>query len=481
MSKNDSENSTPLEEQPEVAQELSQVATSPKQNMLILIGISAVFVYLCFYLFWGASDEVKKDEPLPVPKEFSKPAEVSEDSSIPAIPTLPAPPKLEDPVPPPPPAAISEAKPVSLADSGLPSLAEKQEPVALPSANSIAPALPFGGSSNEETKKRSEAKRKSSIILVGGAPPAKSPEQIEQEADFKFRGDMHLILGKGKIIDAIVESAINSDFGGEIRAIINRDVYSEWGKNILIPKGSRIYGTYKTGVSGAYGRVTIDWTRIDLNSGYVLNLSGTAQDSLGRNGVQGRVDNKIKEQITNSVLKSAFNVVLAQTIDSLVKPQTNSQAAADQTATATNIRNIATTIFAEPIKSDAQKRAEICSSTQSAIQDKTSTAFTTVQNACNTLNTQTGSTDAQKLQSLISTVNSAADSLLVVTNSKVQESKAQDAAKKAYNEIGDSVKKIIETQEFKPTITIDQGTLIKIYVNKDYKFPKAAIKQRLSQ
>ena len=43
---------------------------------------------------------------------------------------------------------------------------------------------------------------------------------------------MNLVLGRGKILDAIIETAINTDFGGEIRAIISRDIYSEWGKNI---------------------------------------------------------------------------------------------------------------------------------------------------------------------------------------------------------------------------------------------------------
>lgn len=480
MSKNDFDNSQPSEELPEVAQELSQVATNPKQSMVILVGIGLVFIYLIFNLFWSSGSDEKKEEALPVPKDVAKPIEASDDSAIPPIPTLPEPPKLEDPTPPPPPPATIVA-PVPLVEESLPSLpTAEQSAVPLP-PNSTALALPFGGSNNEEAKKRLEAKRKSSIVLVGGAPPAKTPEQIEQEADFKFRGDMSLVLGRGKIIDAIVESAINTDFGGEIRAIINRDIYSEWGKNILIPKGSRVYGSYTTGVSGAYGRVTIDWTHLDLSNGYIVNLSGSAQDGLGRKGIQGRVDNKVKEQITNTVLKSAFNVVLAQTIDSLVKPQTSTQAAADQTATASNIRNTAAVIMTDSTNPSAQKRINMCGSVLNAISDKTSTAFTNIQTACNTLATQTGATDDQKLQSLFSTINSAADSLLVVTNSTVQESKAQEAAKTAYTDIAESVKKIIETQEFKPTITIDQGTLIKIYVNKDYKFPKAAVMPKASQ
>ena len=36
---------------------------------------------------------------------------------------------------------------------------------------------------------------------------------------------------------------------------------------------------------------------------------------------------------------------------------------------------------------------------------------------------------------------------------------------------------MVTQQEFKPTTTIDQGTLVKIYVNRDYKFPKAALKR----
>lgn len=41
---------------------------------------------------------------------------------------------------------------------------------------------------------------------------------------------MNLVLGCGKMLDTVIETAINTDFGGEIRAIITRDIYSEWGK-----------------------------------------------------------------------------------------------------------------------------------------------------------------------------------------------------------------------------------------------------------
>ena len=92
--------------------------------------------------------------------------------------------------------------------------------------------------------------RKSSIVLIAGVLPKKTAEQIEEEANFQNRGNMEFVLGRGKIIDAVLETGINTDFGGEVRAVIGRDVFSESGKMILIPKGSRVFGTYSIGITG---------------------------------------------------------------------------------------------------------------------------------------------------------------------------------------------------------------------------------------
>ena len=80
-----------------------------------------------------------------------------------------------------------------------------------------------------------------------------------------------------------------------------------------------------------------------------------------------------------------------------------------------------------------------------------------------------------KLTSLMAAITTASNSLLSNSTTNVQETQAQNASKEAFTDISDTVKTIVEEQEFKPTITIDQGTPVKIYVNKDYKFPKAAI------
>lgn len=460
-------------ELPEVEQELSQVATNPKQSMMILVGIVCVFIYIFYNFFISSDDSDAPKDNTPAPTEVAKPVQVAVDSDIPTIPTLPSPPKLEDPTPPPPPPTDTEALPT--ADSSLPALPTDSEVLPTPDPSTVPstePSLPFGKVQTEDSNKELQRKRKSAIFLVAGTPPEKTPEEIQQEADFSHRGDMNLILGRGKMLDAIIETAVNTDFGGEIRAIIKRDVYSEWGRNILIPKGSRVFGNYATGVEGAYGRISIEWTRIDLANGYTLNLSGTGADALGRKGNQGRVDNKFRERLSNSVMRSMLNIALANALDTIVKPQTSTQAVANQNVQATNIQNTANATFTQPGLTDQQKRAQICANVLAAITDKTSTAFTQINTACTT---PTGTTDADKLTSLMSAITTAANSLLSNSTTNVQETQAQGASKEAFTDISDTIKTLVEEQDFKPTITIDQGTPVKIYVNKDYKFPKAAI------
>jgi type IV secretion system protein VirB10 len=474
-------NATGNVDAPEVEQEFSKVATNPKQSIMILVGIGAVFLYLFFNLFFAHNNTEPKKEPTPVPDEVAKPIPVGSDTDIPSIPTLPSPPKLEDPTPPPPPptdetlSSPDQAAPVNDKNTPLELPANVDAPFANNTNNTDNVAPPFyNNPQTDDSQKKLEDKRKSAIVLVSSEAPAKTASEIQQETDFTYRGDSTLLLGRGKMLDAIIETAINTDFGGEIRAVITRDVYSEQGKNILIPKGSRVFGNYAVGTDGVYGRIAITWTRVDLANGYVLNLSGTGMDSLGRSGAQGRIDNKFKERFTNTVLRSAFNITLARALDSLVAPVSSTAAVSATTQAATNVKNITTAILLDTTTypSDTTKVTAICAQTLAAITDQTSSLYTTINTACNT----TYADDTAKLAAVTAAVNSASDTAVQTATASTQETKAQAATTQAYSDISDTVKTLIEEQEFTPTITIDQGTPIKIYVNKDYVFPKEALR-----
>ncbi|MFV9929976.1 MAG: TrbI/VirB10 family protein [Rickettsia endosymbiont of Haemaphysalis japonica] len=456
---------------PEVQRELSKVSVSFNKSIAIVVVICGIFIYIFYTLFFGTEkEEIPETQ---IPSNIVKPV-TEVDDNIPEIPKLPDPPKLETPTAPPPlpppvvkvPPALPPTSPVEENKDKTLSL----PPVSLPSTSGTLVE-------SDAEKQRREAKRKSAIVLIGGVEPKKTPEQITAEATFKDRGDMSLVLGRGKLIDAVLETAINSDLGGEIRAIISRDVFSEKDKVILIPKGSKIFGKYATSTSsGSYGRVSIIWDRIDLTNGYTIEFDSPAVDNLGRPGLQGRVDNKYKEQFANAVLQSGFNIGLAKVLDKLVPPAIDSQAAATNSATATQWLNTAQTIASNTAMDANTRIVTICTNILAAITNKTSTAYTTMTQACTTAQTASSANTAeQRLQTLVQAVNKAASSLLTTTSIASTPTQAQQASTQTFTDVTNVVQNMITQQQFKPTTMVNQGTPVRIYVNKDYKFPKAIL------
>ncbi len=120
--------------------------------------------------------------------------------------------------------------------------------------------------------------------------------------------DLTRVILQGKVISAVLETAVDTDLASTVRAVITRDVYAEEGKNILIPRGSRVIGTYSTAVTSGQTRVTINWNRIIRVDGMSLNIASIGADRLGRAGVQGDLDNRYVQQLANSFLSSVLSV-----------------------------------------------------------------------------------------------------------------------------------------------------------------------------
>ena len=184
--------------------------------------------------------------------------------------------------------------------------------------------------------------------------------------------------------------------------------------------------------------------------------------------------------MANAILTSAFNIGFANALDKIVTPPINSQAAATNTAAATNMQAAAQGQYTGVPTSVAAENLEIsniCSAVQNAIPDKTSTAYTSVVQACITANNQIGSTLGQRVATLMSAINGAATGLVSAAATSVTPTQAQAASKQAFTDVTNTVKDMMSQQKFQPTITMDQGTPIRIYVNKDYKFPKAVLQK----
>lgn len=102
-------------------------------------------------------------------------------------------------------------------------------------------------------------------------------------------GPLNKLIAQGQIMHAILETAINSDLPGSLRAIIDQPVYAEDGSQVLISPGSRLIGQYKSGLLEGQSRIFIVWTRLITPAGLSLNLDFPGVDSLGMAGTAADV------------------------------------------------------------------------------------------------------------------------------------------------------------------------------------------------
>jgi type IV secretion system protein VirB10 len=128
--------------------------------------------------------------------------------------------------------------------------------------------------------------------------------------------NLDTLVPQGAIIPAVLETAINSDLPGYARAVVSRDVLSFDGANVLIPRGSRLIGQYKSGVALGQSRAFVIWTRVIRPDGVSVQISSPGGDSLGRGGLAGHVDNHFFVRFGGSILLSVINAAVTSLANS---------------------------------------------------------------------------------------------------------------------------------------------------------------------
>lgn len=114
------------------------------------------------------------------------------------------------------------------------------------------------------------------------------------------------VVPQGAIIPAVLETAIDSDLPGFARAVVSRDVLSFDGKAVLIPRGSRLIGRYKSDLAPGQSRVFVAWTRVMRPDGVSIQLDSPVADPLGRGGLEGRVDRRLFERFGGAAVLSTL-------------------------------------------------------------------------------------------------------------------------------------------------------------------------------
>ncbi len=127
-------------------------------------------------------------------------------------------------------------------------------------------------------------------------------------------------LKSGTLLPCVLISGLNSDLPGNMIAQISENVWdTTTGRYLLIPRGSRLIGTYDNQVAYGQSRVLVMWSRLIFPDGSSLvldNLKGA--DQSGYSGFKGAVNRH-----WGSIISSALFVSLLGAGVELAAPTDN--------------------------------------------------------------------------------------------------------------------------------------------------------------
>ena len=295
------------------------VAAKPGRVLIVLAVVGAVLLLLLYNIFSGG-----KKAAAPVEEKPRKVAAAVEPPPLP----------VETPVLTPPPVMITPTIP---APTALPTIRPEDDAAAkkqvIERMHSKMMLADGGGGSSTLGK-----------LLDSGDKKEKKPATSDPNSAFEANtinatteaehveatriGDLTRTIAQGRIIQATMESALNTDLPAPIRAVVSRDTYAEAGTEPLIPKGSRLIGTYNTDISGGQSRVFVIWTRVIRPDGVDIQLGSPLVDQIGMAGVGGQVDTKFQSIFSRSILSSIVGIALAIGTDKISDGSTTTTSSA---------------------------------------------------------------------------------------------------------------------------------------------------------
>ncbi len=170
------------------------------------------------------------------------------------------------------------------------------------------------------------------LAQAGGGPAATGTNEDKLSADERFSArvtgsnvdvahasrinDLSHTAPQGTVIPAVLETAINSDLPGFMRAVVSRDVRGFDGTSVLIPRGSKLIGQYRSGVALSQTRAFVVWARIITPDGISIDIGSPGTDQLGRGGLEGETDTHFFERFGSAILLSVMGAGLDRLADS---------------------------------------------------------------------------------------------------------------------------------------------------------------------
>jgi type IV secretion system protein VirB10 len=121
-------------------------------------------------------------------------------------------------------------------------------------------------------------------------------------------GDRSLTLPKGTAFTCALKTKVISATSGLVGCQVQRNVYGDNGRVLLIERGSHLDGEYRvTSVRPGTVRIPVLWTRIRTPLGVTVDIDSPGTGQLGESGIDGHVDNRWGERIGAAMLLSLID------------------------------------------------------------------------------------------------------------------------------------------------------------------------------
>jgi type IV secretion system protein VirB10 len=267
---------------------LPQVSQRKRGDGLGLIAGIAIVAALGALTLWSMDAARTGPQQASTPQPEIQPAVPAAVPAVPAPQQKPAAPGAPAPAPVlarPPEGAVAAA-PVSNPHAS-PTVVFDASALPGPAAGPVATSPAGNGNSNEDFAAR--------IGGVGGTTAT-------AEASF----DPATTVTQGTLIPAVLETAIDTDVPGYVRAVVSTDVRSFDGARVLIPRSSRLIGQYKSGLTAGQKRAYVIWTRLIRPDGVSVKLGSPAIAFGGETGLAGKVNSHFFERFGSAMLLSVI-------------------------------------------------------------------------------------------------------------------------------------------------------------------------------
>jgi len=144
------------------------------------------------------------------------------------------------------------------------------------------------------------------MMQAGTEPGAAAAVKAEGVSSAKPLYNPNTLLLRGTYIRCVLESRVITDVPGYTSCVVTEPVYSVNGKRLLLPRGSKVMGSYDAeAIVGE--RAAIVWDRITTPTGMDVSMRSPGTDMLGAAGNPGHYSAHWTQRISSALLISMLS------------------------------------------------------------------------------------------------------------------------------------------------------------------------------